>query len=123
MAAGDVKGKNVVVIRVQLASGVTKGQIIALDYQNDEWNVASVDQTGRKAVALGSGDYPVVISAVIFGLVEVMADPDNDILAGDLVGVSSDGEVSRNINPGVAFATAMEHIKKSSPGTIWVGLV
>lgn len=122
MAAGDVKGDEVVVRPVVLGATVTKGQVIHLE-ADTFWDPGAALAVGSKAVAIESGVITDTINAVFWGPVEVTNAAAAAIGIGEQVGAGAAGTVTPNATAGQAFAKAMTPIAISGTGVIWVGLV
>jgi hypothetical protein len=123
MAAGDIKGPEVVVIYGVLGATTTKGQVINLQ-ADGKWDPVATGGQGKFGVALEAGVDTNEVPIAIWGRVEV-TDSGTGINKGDLVMAADTGEVAASgglvIDGNVG--TAMEAIGANGTGTVWIGLV
>ena len=120
MAAGDLKGEEVITIEVTTTEAVVKGDVVHWEAAND-WQIGALADTGPKGVAIDVSANSL-IKVCIWGRVEVTADTTT-IDKGQRVGAGAAGDVSANATAGQMMGTAMEDFAANGNGTIWVGLV
>ena len=122
MAAGDIKGPEVVVIYGVLGATTTKGQVINLQ-TDGKWDPVAANGIGKFGVALKAGVDTNEVPIAIWGRVEVTAG--EAINKGELVISGDDGTVLKpdTVATGDNVGTAMEAIGANGTGTVWIGLV
>lgn len=122
MAAGAIKGPEVIVINVTAGATVAVGDVVHQEADGKYDPVADADK-GKFGVALDAGGDGDTIRIVIWGRVSVTATaaaiPIGLVMAG------AGGKVATS-DAGVfgeVVGTAMEAIGSGAVGTVWIGLV
>jgi hypothetical protein len=123
MAAGDIKGIDIIVISGTLGAATTVGQVVHLE-PDGKWDPVTDSDKGKFGVALDAGGDTETARILIWGPVEVTATAveivkGSPVMAGaaGAVCASDYGVIGENVG------TAIEGIAASGVGTIWVGLV
>lgn len=125
MAAGDIKGPEVITVKLVAGVPVTKGQVVGMQ-TDDLFDPAILTDTGKFAVAIeDAAAVNDTFLAVIWGRVEVTASAAA-ITPGAIVMAATTGLVVAADTPaavGVNVGTATEAFAVSGNGTVFVGLV
>lgn len=122
MAAGAIKGPEVIVINVTAGATVAVGDVVHQETDGKYDPVVDGDK-GKFGVALDAGGDGDTIRIVIWGRVSVKATaaaiPIGLVMAGagGKVATSDAGAF------GEVVGTAMEAIGSGAVGTVWIGLV
>ena len=123
MAAGDIKGNNILVISGTLGATTTVGQIVHLEPDN-KWDPVVDADHGKFGVALDAGDDTEAARILIWGPVEVTATAvaikkGSTVMAGaaGTICASDYGVQGENVG------TAMEDFDASGTATVFIGLV
>jgi hypothetical protein len=123
MAAGDIKGPEVVVIYATLGATTTKGQVVHIEADN-KWDPVADADTGKFGVALEAGDDTEEVPIAIWGRVEV-TDSGVGVAKGEVVMAATAGTIAATDHGAVGenIGTAMEAFDASGNGTVWIGMV
>ncbi len=123
MAAGDIKGNNILVISGTLGATTTVGQVVHLE-PDGKWDPVIDADHGKFGVALDAGDDTEAARILIWGPVEVTATAaaikkGSTVMAGAAGAVCASDYAVLGENVG----TAMEEFGASETATVFIGLV
>lgn len=123
MAAGDIKGNEILVIVGTLGAVTTVGQVVHLE-ADEKWDPVADSDKGKFGVALDAGGDGDSARILIWGPVEVTATAVA-IKKGSPLMAGAAGTVclSDYIVAGENLGTAMEDFEASGTATVWIGLV
>lgn len=122
MAAGAIKGPEVIVIKVTAGATVAVGDVVHQEADGKYDPVADADK-GKFGVALDAGVDGDSIRIVIWGRVSVTATAA--AIHTGLVMAGAGGKVAASDAGafGEVVGTAMEEIASGAVGTVWIGLI
>lgn len=123
MAAGDIKGAEVLVIVGTLGAATTVGQVVHLE-ADSKWDPVADSDKGKFGVALDAGGYGDSARILIWGPVEVTATAVAIKKGAPLMaGAAGTVCLSDYVALGENLGTAMEDFEASGTATVWIGLV
>ena len=127
MAAGDIKGEDVVILKLLAGAAVAKGEVVQLVLADGDYIPAADTTLGKFAVAIEAAADAAEFRAVVKGPVEVTATAAA-IAKGALVAAGDTGKVIQAdaaaiLGIGEIVGTALEAFASGGVQTVYVGLV
>jgi hypothetical protein len=127
MTVGDIKGPEVIELRVTYGATVAIGDVVHLEADDGKWDPVADNDKGKFGVARTAGADTEEGAVIIYGRAEVKASGAT-IAKGELVIPSSTAVVKKyavatDASGNTVIGTAMEAFDASGNGTIFVGLV